>query len=130
MRELLVEAQLQMTVGVVVVSLFQTPKVVANSAIRAGAKQNELAAVLEAVVNSMRNERHALLMIEAADISHDRLIDVLQPKALAQSPLVFILQVQGSEPVGAWDMAVCLRVPNIVIHAIQNAPDLVPVHMQ
>ncbi len=122
--EFLVEAKLEVTVGVVVVMLLEVPEMVPDAAVRAGSQQHELAAVLQAVMDGVGDERHAFLLIQPADVADDGLEHIPQPEPLPQRLLVLVLVVEGVDAVLARDVAVDFRVPDLVIDAIEDAADL------
>ena len=94
--ELFVEAQLEVTVGVVVVMLLEAPEMLPDAAVRAGSQEHELAAVLQAVMDGVGDQRHAFLLIQPADVADDGLERILQPEPLPQRPLVLVLRRRAS----------------------------------
>src|ERR1035437_7877384 len=113
-----------MTVGIVVVMLLETPEMVPDATVRAGSQEHELAAVLQAVMDGVGDERHALLLIQPADVADDGPERIPQPKPLPQRLLVLVLVVERVDAVLTRDMAVDLRVPDLVIDAIEDAAKL------
>src|SRR5437773_6855338 len=101
-----------------------------DSGIRTGAEEDELAAVVETIMNGVSDERHTLLVVEPAHVADQRLENVLQPKPLPQGVFVRVLIVQGFNPILAGNVAIGFRVPNIIIDAVQNAADLVAVNIK
>src|ERR1039457_964890 len=95
-----------------------------DAAIRTGSQQHELAAVLEAEMGGVGDERHAFLLIQPADVADNGLKCILQPEPLPQRLLVLVLVVEGVEAVLARDVAVDFRVPNVILDAIEDAADL------
>src|ERR1039458_6118076 len=122
--EVLVEAKLEVTVGVVVVMLLEVPEMVPDAAVRAGSQEHELAAVLQAVMDGVGDERHAFLLIQPANVTDDGPERIPQPEPLPQRLLVLVLVVEAVDAVSARDMPVNFRVPDLVINAIENAAHL------
>ena len=66
-RELLVVADLEVAIGVVVQSTLQVPEVLVDAVLGTGAEQHELRVVLERVEERVADEVQALLGVEAAE---------------------------------------------------------------
>ncbi len=128
--EFLVEAQLEVAVGVVVVMLLEVPEMLPDAAIRAGSQQHELRAVLQAVMDGVGDERHAFLLVQPADVADDGLERIPQPEPLPQRLLVLVFVVERVDAVLARDVAVDLRVPDLVINAIEDAADLAAMNLE
>src|ERR1035441_8196783 len=124
MGKLLVEAQLEVTVRVVVVMLLEVREMLPDAAIRAGSEKHELAAALEAVMDGVGDERHAFLLIQPADVADNGLKCILQPEPLPQRLLVLVLVIERVDAVLARDVAVDFGVPNVILDAIEDAANL------
>src|SRR6185369_5988326 len=98
--------------------------------IRTGAQQDELAAVVQAIMNRVCDERNALLMVEPADVADDGLERILQPEPLAQRSFVLELLVQRFDSVADGDVRIKLRIPDIVIYAIEDSTELGVMHVE
>ncbi|OQB89622.1 MAG: hypothetical protein BWX86_02415 [Verrucomicrobia bacterium ADurb.Bin122] len=96
----------------------------------AGAEQHELAAVAEAVVDGVRDERHALLVVETPDEADDGLVNVLEPEAVSERALalVFVADLRGR--VGLGQAPVGLGIPDVVIEAVEHAAELAAVGVE
>src|SRR4026207_2183376 len=104
-----------MAVRMVIVLLFECPEMMSQPTVGTGPQQNELAAIMDTIMNCMGDQRHAFLMIEPPDITNDRPEHVPQPKALAQSRFVLVLVVERSDPVLTSNIAIGFGVPKVVI---------------
>src|SRR5262249_22295600 len=60
----------------------------------------------------------------------NRLEFIAQPKSLAQGFLIFILGVQRLSSISPRNMAVQLRIPNVVINPIEDSANFIAVHLQ
>ena len=78
----------------------------------------------------MVDQVHALLVIEPADVADDRLERIAQPEPLPQRLLVHVLLVERVRAVVPRDPAVDLRVPGLVVDAIEDPAELVAVDVQ
>ena len=87
-REFLVVAQLEMTVGVVVEAMLEGVEMIVDGLFRRRAQQDELGTIGQGVEHGMADQLHPLLLIEPAHHRHDGLEPVLQQQALAQRRLV------------------------------------------
>ena len=72
MRQILVVADLQVAVGVVVEPLLQLPEVLVDAVLGARAEQHELRVVLQRVEQRVADQVQALLRVEPPDIAQDR----------------------------------------------------------
>ena len=73
---------------------------------------------------------HALLPIDAADVGDDRFEVLAQPQAVTKSVFIGILLLQRLGGVASREEAVDLRVPDVVIDAIEHPTELLPVEVQ
>src|SRR6185369_2285309 len=97
---------LQVAIGVIVVLPFEIPEMMVDTVVRSGSQQHERSAMVEAVMDRVRYQRHPLLKIQPPEIAHHRLEILAQPEALTQHALILILPVQGSEAVTFRDVPV------------------------
>src|ERR1039458_3903321 len=104
--------------------LLEVSEMLPDPCIRTGPQQYELAAVLEAVMDGVGDERHAFLLIQPADVTDNGLKHILQPEPLPQRLLVLVLVIERVEAVLARDVAVDFGVPNVILDAIEDAADL------
>ena len=130
MRELLVIADFEVAIGVVVQSALQVPEVLVDAVLGAGAEEHELRVVLERVEERVSDEMQALLCVEAADIADDRAPACTQQHALAQRRSVVCAIRDGCGVVVPGDVGIDLRVPHLVIEPVQDADELVLVQVQ
>src|ERR1035441_2007308 len=93
------------------------PEMLPDAAIRAGSQEHELAAVLEAEMGGVGDERHAFLLIQPADVADNGLEHILQPEPLPQRLLVLVLVIERVQAVLARDVAVEFGGPNVIITA-------------
>ncbi len=81
-------------------------------------------------MDGVGDERHAFLLVQPADVADDGLEHILQPEPLPQGLLVLVLVVERVDAVLARDVAVHLRVPDLVINAVEDAAHLAAMHLQ
>ncbi len=72
----------------------------------------------------MANQVHALLAVQPANISDDRLEPIAQPEPLAQRSLVVVLEIQRIDRIAARDKGIDLWVPRLVIDAVEDSAEL------
>src|ERR1019366_9020227 len=104
--------------------LLEVSEMLPDPCIRTGPQQHELAAMLEAVMGGVGDERHAFLLIQPADVADNGLKCILQPEPLPQRLLVLVLVIERVQAVLAWDVAVDFGVPNVILDAIEDAAKL------
>lgn len=74
MRQLLIKTQFQMAIRAVVEMPLQIPELLVDVRIRAGAEQHELGVVVaQGVENGVMDEMNALLAVQPAHVSDERL---------------------------------------------------------
>jgi hypothetical protein len=78
-RQLLVEAQFQVTIRAIVEVPLQIPEVMVDVRVRTGTEQHELGVVAQGVKNGVMDQMDAFLTIEPAHIGDDRFELLAQP---------------------------------------------------
>src|SRR5437867_6279375 len=76
------------------------------------------------------DEGHSLLVIQAANETHDGFEFVPQPEAMAQCALVVIFSFEVVLAVVPRQMRIYFRIPNLVIQAVENATDFLTMDVQ
>src|SRR5574344_2492887 len=102
----------------------------ADLGVGAGAEQHELAAVAEAVVDGVCDQRHALLVVEATDEADDGLVNVLEPEAVSERALALVFVADFRGRIGFWQAPVGLGIPDVVVEAVEHAAELAVVTME
>ena len=95
-----------------------------------GAQQHELRILGECVEDRVMDQLRALLMIEPPDVSDNRLVLVAQHEAFAQHPRVDVLLVDRRRRIPLRDPPVDLRVPRVVVDAVEDPAELAGVYVQ
>ena len=83
-RQFLVVADLEVAIRVVVEMVLEPPEMGIDAWFRTGAQQDELGALVQAAEDSVVDEMHPLLRVQAAHVGHEGLVVVAQPLSLAQ----------------------------------------------
>lgn len=120
MREILVEADLEMTVGAVVEHPFEAPEIAVDALIRTGSEQHELGAAFQRVEDGVTHQIQTLLRVQPADEGDDRLCVVGEHQAMTQGAFVVVLAVDALDAVAHRDLVVDLGVPDVVVDPVDH----------
>jgi hypothetical protein len=99
--------------------VLELPEMGIDAWFRTGAQQDELGALVQAAEDSVMDEVHPLLRVQAAHVGHEGLVVVAQPLSLAQGAGIVGLGTEVPRCVVARNGPVGLWVPHVVIEAIE-----------
>jgi hypothetical protein len=69
-------------------------------------------------------------MVQSADVRHDGFINLPEEKPVAKRFFVPVFVLDRIDAIPVWDMPVNLRVPYLVVNAIQDTAELLPVDVK
>ncbi len=122
--ELFVVTDFEVAIGMIIEAVFEVPEGSVDVPMWAGTKQHELAAAIEAVRDSSKNEVHAFLMVQSANEGNDGTELFAEPKPITKSVFVDVFIIDGFQGKAFGNVRVGLRIPDVVIEAIENAAEL------
>src|SRR5215471_20554550 len=126
MSQVLAVADLQMAIGIVVEVTLEMPEMVGDAVVVVRvADKDELAAAGQRVEEGVVDQVHALLLIQPAHVRDDGAGAVAEPEPVPEHLLVLTLARDVVDRVMGRQVRVGLRVPGVVIDAVENPAELV-----
>lgn len=128
--EFFVVSDFEVAIGMIVVTAFEVQKGRVDLAVGTGAEQDKLAASVEAVWNSVKNQVDTLLMVEATDEGNDGAELFSQPEAISKGFFVAVFIIDSAGGITFGDVGVDIGVPDFVIEAVEDAAEFSMVHVE
>src|SRR6476469_1274445 len=101
-----------------------------NSRFRRGTQKDELRSLTQRVINCMVDEMNAFLVVQTTDKGNNRLVRIAQEQPIAQSFFSFGFSCQIILSVVVRNVAIALRIPHIIINAVEHPAKLVLIQVQ